>query len=89
MGAAAVGRVVGKLCGCVVGTSQVVGSGLKSGSQSGSGVCGPGASLGFLGGRGWGWEEALQDGPPGQGEGDSQPIVACSRDLGPTPVRGM
>lgn len=80
------------MCVCgelLVGTSQVVGSGLKSGSQSGSGVCGSGINLKFLGGCGWGWEEALQDGPPGQGEGDSQPTATCSRDPGPTPVGGM
>ena len=51
---------------------------VQSGSQSGARACGPETSLELFGGQGWGWGGALQDGPPGWGEGVLNP-------LGPAP----
>lgn len=62
------------MCSCVctfTAGGDLPGGGKLSGFQSGAGVCGPGTSLGPLAGEGWGWRGALQDRPPGQGEGSA------------------
>lgn len=101
MGAAAVeirrGHGVGTcMCVCVcmcighVRTSQMVGSGPQSGSQSGAGVCGPGTSLQGLPGR---TRLRLGRSPSVRTTrlrcGGSQLTGACFRAFDQTPVGGI